>query len=275
MFKATNFAALALLAGIATSTVFAADKVAEQDKSAAAVVNGVAIPQARMALLIKIASQPGQQGQPGQTDGPELRKAIKDNLINLEVLSQAAVKNGIDQQAETMQQIELERQKLLANSFILDYAKNHPIGEDVLKQEYETLKNRLGGKEFKVAHILLATEDEAKKVEALLKKKGSSFEKIAKEKSNDPGSKEQGGDLGWAVPSNFVAPFAEAIGKLAKGQISEPVQTQFGWHVIKLDDTRDLKVPSFEEVKPNIQNRLQQQAIQKLIADLRANAKIE
>lgn len=268
MFKYSEYIALALLAGIATSTVYAADKVADQSKIAVT-VNGIAVPQDRVALRVKAAAQQGQQ------DSPELRKAIKDDLINLEVLSQEAAKKGLDKQTDLAQQLELARQSVLAGAFVQDYAKSHPVSEEAMKQEYETLKNRLGGKEYKVAHILLATEDEAKAVSAALKKKGAKFDKIAKEKSNDPGSKQQGGDLGWSVPGNFVPQFAEAITKLGKGQISEPVQTQFGWHIVKLDDIRDLKIPSFEEVRPNIQNRLQQQAIQKLITDLRANAKIE
>jgi peptidyl-prolyl cis-trans isomerase C len=143
-----------------------------------------------------------------------------------------------------------------------------------MKQEYETMKARVGNKEYKLSHILVESEDEAKKVAAELKK-GGKFGKIAKSKSKDPGSKDNGGELGWAVPSNFVQPFAEAVTKLNKGQVSAPVQTQFGWHIIKLDDTRELKVPTFEEMKPNLEKRMQQQAIQKLIEDLRGKAKIE
>lgn len=269
MLKPANIAALALLAAIAANTVNAADKVADQDKSAVVTVNGVAIPQARVDMRLKAAAQQGQQ------DSPELRKAIKDDLINLEVLAQEAVKNGLDKQDDVAQQLALARASVLAGAFVQSFAKSHPVAEELLKKEYDGLKQRVGNKEYKVAHILVATESEAKAVSAELKKKGSKFDKIAKEKSKDPGSKENGGELGWAVPTNFVQPFAEAITKLAKGQISEPVQTQFGWHIIKLDDTRDLKVPAYEEVKGNIEKRLQQQAIQEEIKSLRGNAKIE
>lgn len=212
-----------------------------------------------------------QQGQP---DSPDMRKAIRDDLINLEVISQAAVKNGLDKQPEISQQLELARQSVLAGAYVQDFAKSHPIGEDVLKQEYEALKKRVGNKEYKLSHILVDSEDEAKKVAAELKK-GGKFAKIAKAQSKDPGSKDKAGDLGWAVPSNFVQPFGEAVLKLNKGQVSEPVQTQYGWHIIKLEDTRELKVPAFEEVKPNIEKRMQQQAIQKAIEELRSKAKIE
>lgn len=268
MLKPSNIAALALLAAIAANTVNAADKVAEQDKNTAATVNGVAIPQARVDLRLKAATQQGQ------ADSPEMRKAIKDDLINLEVLSQEAAKKGLDKQDEIAQQLALARQSVLAGAFVQNYAKSHPIAEELLKQDYENLKKRVGNTEYKVAHILVESEKDAKAILADLKKKGK-FDKIAKEKSKDPGSKEHGGELGWTVPSNFVPQFAEAITKLSKGQISEPVQTQFGWHIIKLDDTRDLKVPSFDEVKPNIEKRLQQQAIQEAIKGLRANAEIK
>jgi len=264
MLKPTNIAALALLAAIAANTVNAADKVAEQG---AATVNGVSIPQSRIDMRVKAAAQ---QGQP---DSAELRKAIKDDLINLEVISQEAVKKGLDKQSEIAQQIELSKQSTLVGAFVQDYAKTHPIAEETMRKEYDNLKMRVGNKEFKAAHILVETEDEAKKVAALVKK--SKFAKVAKDKSKDPGSKDNGGDLGWTVPSNFVQPFGEALMKLTKGQISEPVQTQFGWHVIKLDDVRELKVPSYEEVKPNIEKRLQQQSIQDAIKSLRANAKID
>ncbi len=262
MLKFSRFALLSALLAIAASAQAADDKTA-------ALVNGVAIPQARLDFRVKAVTQ---QGQP---DSPELRKALREDLINLEVISQTATKNGLDKQPDVAQQLELARQSVLAGAFVQDYAKNHPISDDALKQEYENLKKRVGNKEYHLSHILVATEDEAKKIEAELKKKGANFAKIAKAKSKDPGSADKGGDLGWAVPSNFVQPFGEAVVKLNKGQISDPVQTQFGWHIIKLEDTRELKVPTFEEMKPKLENRLQQQSIQKAIEDLRGKAKIE
>jgi peptidyl-prolyl cis-trans isomerase C len=211
-----------------------------------------------------------QQGQP---DSPELRKAVRDDLINLEVIAQEAVKKGLDKQTEVAQQIEIGRQSALAGAFVQDYAKNHPVSDAALMQEYENLKKRVGNKEYKVSHILVDSEETAKKVAAEVKK--GKFDKVAKANSKDPGSKDKGGDLGWTVPTNFVQPFGEAILKMSKGQISAPVQTQFGWHIIKLEDTRELKVPAFEEVRPNLEKRLQQQAIQDTIKSLRANAKID
>ncbi len=262
MLKVAKFAALALLGVVAASPALA------DSSKAAAVVNGVAIPQERLDMRVKVAAN---QGQP---DTPELRKALKDDLINLELLSQEAVKKGLDKQPETVQQLELVRESTLAGVYVQDYTKNHPISEDALKQEYDSLKEKLGKKEYKAAHILVGTEDEAKAVAAQLKK-GTKFEKLAKEKSKDPGSAPNGGDLGWNVPSNFVPQFSDTMVSLKKGQVSAPVQSQFGWHIIKLEDVRDLAVPPFEQVKPNLMQRLQGQSVQKAIADLRANAKIE
>jgi peptidyl-prolyl cis-trans isomerase C len=261
MLKLSKLVALVTLVGL-TAAAYAEDK-------SAALVNGSAIPQSRVDLRVKAATTQGQQ------DTPELRKSIRDDLINLEIISQEAVKKGLDKDADTAQQLVIARQSVLAGAFVQDYAKAHPISDDDLKKEYEALKLRVGNKELKLSHILVPTEDEAKAVAAQLKKKGAKFSKIAKEKSKDPGSADKGGELGWAVPSNFVQPFAEAALKLTKGQTSDPVQTQFGWHIIKLDDTRDLKVPVFDEIKPSIQNRLQQQAIQKTISDMRSGAKVE
>jgi peptidyl-prolyl cis-trans isomerase C len=260
MLKFSKFALLSALLLIAAGAQAADDK-------AAALVNGESIPQARVDLRVKIAAQ---QGQP---DTPELRKAIRDDLINLEVISQAAHKAGIDKQPETIQQLELARESVLASAYVQDYAKNHPVSESVLKQEYEALKKRVGNKEYKLSHILVPTEEDAKKVEAELKK--SKFSKVAKARSQDPGSKDNGGELGWAVPSNFVQPFGEAVLKLKKGQISPPVQTQYGWHVIKLEDTRALKVPAYEQMKSNLEKHQQQLAVQKEIEELRSKAKIE
>jgi peptidyl-prolyl cis-trans isomerase C len=262
MLKTGKFAALAILSALAFNPAFAEDK-------SAALVNGVSIPQARVDLRVKIAVTQGQ------ADSPELRKAIREDMISLEVLAQEAKKKGLDNDPEVIQQTELAKQSVLVSAFVQDYTKNHQISDDQLKQEYDKLKANLGKSEYNVSHILVETEDEAKAIIAQLGKKGK-FDKIAKAKSKDAGSAERGGSLGWAVPSNFVPPFANAMLSLKKGTYTkEPVKSQFGWHIIKLDDVRDLKVPSFEELKPQIQQRLQQQSIQEYIADLRSKAKIE
>jgi peptidyl-prolyl cis-trans isomerase C len=262
MLKTGKFITLAILGALAISPAFAEDK-------SAALVNGVSIPQARIDLRVKMASA---QGQP---DSPELRKAIRDDMISLEVLAQEAKKAGMDKDPDIVLQTELAGQSVLVGAFVQDYAKKHPVTEDQIKQEYDKLKVNLGKSEFSVRHILVDTEDEAKDIIKQLGKKGK-FDKIAQEKSKDVGSASQGGSLGWAVPSNFVPPFANALLNLKKGTYTkDPVKTQYGWHIIKLDDVRDLKIPSYDELKPQIQQRMQQQAIQEYIADLRSKAKIE
>ncbi len=232
-------------------------------------INGVAIPQARLDLVIKNAIA---QGQP---DTPELRNKIKDEMITREVLAQEAAKKGVDKNPDVATQIEIQRQGILINAFLQDYVKNHPVSDDAMKKEYEQVKAKAGSKEYKARHILVETEAEAKQIIAQIKK-GGNFEKIAAEKSKDSGSKAQGGNLDWSAPNRYVPPFAQALSKLKKGQLTDtPVQTQFGWHVIRLDDERVTKFPSFEEAKPAIQQQMQQQAANKLISDLRAKAKIE
>jgi peptidyl-prolyl cis-trans isomerase C len=234
----------------------------------AAKVNGVTIPQARIDMLAK--SQTAQ----GQPDTPELRTRIKDFLVTREIMAQEATKRGLDKTAEVHTQMELTRQEVLVNAYIADYLKRNPVSEDVLKKEYERVKGQVGDKEFKAHHILVKTEDEAKQIIAQIKK-GAAFEKVAAEKSEDS-SKAQGGDLGWSGPERYVQPFGDALKKLKKGQMTDtPVQSQFGWHVIRLDEERARKFPPYDEAKVQIQQQMQQQAVQKGIADLRAKAKVE
>lgn len=260
MLKFSKLAALALLGAIVASPAYA-------DKTVAT-VNGVAIPESRVDLRVDAAAHQGR------TDSPDLRKAIREDLINLEVISQVAAKKGLDKSADVIQELELARESVLVNAYFKDFIKNHPISDSDLKKEYDSLKARLGDKEYKVAHILVKTESEAKAIEKELKK-GVDFAKIAKEKSQDPGSAKNGGELGWNAPANFVPEFAGAVTSLHKGETSAPVQSKFGWHIIKLEDVRNLKVPPFEQLKPNLIRRMQQQAIQQEILDLRSKASIK
>ncbi len=262
MLKLAKLAAVAMAGALASAPVFSADK-------AAATVNGVAIPQARLDAVVKEVTSQGQQA-----DSPQLRQAVLDRLINFEVLSQEALKQNLDKEPDVIQQMELARQTALAGALVQRYTTNHPASEDALKAEYDKLKNDPNNTQYKVAHILLDSEADAKAVAAQLKKKGK-FEAIAKEKSKDPGSKDRGGELGWHAPSDFVPAFAEALAHLKKGEVSAPVQSENGWHIIKVEDVRTQNIPPFEQAKPFLMQRMQQQSIQKLIADLRKNAKIE
>lgn len=235
---------------------------------AIATVNGTPISQARFNFMLQQAQQ---QGQP---DSPELRKNLRDKLIIEEVVAQEALKKGIDKLADVNTQIDLARQTILIRAYLQDFVKNAPLGDDALKAEYDKMKSQAGDKEYHARHILVEDEAEANDIIAKLKK-GDKFEKLAK-KSKDSGSRDNGGDLEWAAPSSFVPEFSAAMTKLEKGQYTtEAVQSQFGWHIIKLEDTRAVQAPPFEEVKQNLHQRAQQQQIEKMVADLRAKAKIE
>jgi peptidyl-prolyl cis-trans isomerase C len=233
-----------------------------------ATVNGKAIPASRAESLLN------EQKAQGTPDNEDLRKAIREELVRREVMTQEAVKKGMDKKPEVISQIELARQALLIRAYIQDHMKQHPIGDAAVKAEYETISKAMGDKEYKTRHILVEKEDQAKGIVARLQK-GEKFEDLAKD-SKDPGSKDRGGDLGWAAPAGYVKPFADALVKLEKGKFSaEPVKTDFGYHVILLEDVRPMKNPPLDEVKPQMLQRLQQQAIEKHILELRAKAKVE
>ncbi len=274
MLKTSRLAALAILGVIAASPVYAEDKPA--DVQPAAKMASISIPQERIDLRVRMIT--AQQGQP---DSPELRKAIRDELVNIELMSQEALKKGLEKQPETVQLLELTRQQVLGNAFMQDYLKTHPVSDEAIAKEYDNLKITLGTKEYHVRHILVEKESEAKSIAAKLKKGGKEgdFEKLAKASSKDPGSQKNGGDLGWIpvgkISNSFVKPFGDALMTLTKGQVSEPVQSQFGWHIIKLEDVRDLKMPPLDEIKPQLTQRLQQQAVKQLVDDLRDKTKVE
>jgi len=262
MLKTGKLAALAFLCALSLNPAFAEDKPV-------AMVNDVAIPQSSIDWRVKAAVAQGQK------DTPELRGALRENFINIELMRQQAVKAGLDKKSDIKQQIDLAKQEILANAFVQNYEEKNPVTDAELKEEYNKLKVKLGDKEYEIRHILVATQEEANDVIAQLGKKAK-FEKLAKEKSMDSGSKDNGGSLGWNVPRTYVPPFADAVLELKKGEYTKkPVQTQFGWHIIKVDDIRDLKVPKLEEIKPQLTQRLQQQKIQQLLIKLRGEAKIE
>ena len=234
-----------------------------------ATVNGVAIPQARLDTILKMRAA-GKQ-----PDSPEIRTALRDTLINQEVVAQEAVKKGLQKTPEVAAQIDLQRQETLVNAFVQDYMKANPVSDDVVRKEYERIKPTIPAKEFHARHILVDKEDDAKDIIAQLKK-GGSFEKLAADKSKDTGSKTKGGDLDWAPAGRYVKPFGDALSKLKKGQLTDvPVQSEFGFHVIRLDDERAVKVPTLDEAKPQIQQMLQSQQVQKMLSELRAKAKVE
>ena len=270
--------ALALVAGsLAMGAAMAQDKAEKGSKKAAAsgssshiVVNGVTIPQARIDAMNK------ELDAAGQPTGPERQSAIKEELINREILAQAAKSRGIDKNPDVQQQMEMARQAVLIRALFEQESKAHPITDADLQKQYEQFKGSMGQNEYKVSHILVDNEADAKAIIEQLKKNPGDFAKIAKEKSKDPGSKDNGGDLDWGPAARYVKPFADAVQSQPKGQISQtPVKTDFGYHIIRVDDVRPLKVPEFKDLKEQFKQRAQQQQIQKLVADLRSKAKVE
>ena len=231
-------------------------------------VNGKPIPKSRVDY---IAKQRAAQGQP---DNDQARKLILDNLITQEVVAQEADRKGFSKSTDVRAQIDLMRQQVLVQALIQDYVKTHPVKDEDMLAEYNKLKAARGDKEYKARHILVDKDSEANDIIAQLKK-GAKFEDLAKQ-SKDPGSKDKGGDLDWNPPTTFVKPFADALTKLDKGKFTEtPVQTQFGWHVIQLDDVRTQPFPAYDTVKQQLQSRLQEQEVHKYVNDLRAKAKIK
>lgn len=257
--------ALMLSATLAATSLFANDKPV-------AVVNGVAIPHAKLEQIVKA------QAERGMPDSPELRTRIKDMLVTQEILVQEAMRQNLDKNPEVAAELDNAKRQIVTNFMLANYAKSVPVSEDQIKKEYETqvVAQTPKGKEFRARHILVKTDAEAKAVLAELKK-GKSFEDLAKAKSEDPGSKVNGGDLGWFQPQSMVKEFGDAVQKLAKGQITAaPVKTNFGFHVIKLEDLRDIKAPALnDEMRAQLTQFIQRGSVEKLISDLKAKAKIE
>lgn len=265
----TSVAVLAL--ALAGAPALAKDKKADAKPAAeksVAVVNGKAVPASRAEVL---ATAQLNQGQP---DSEDLRRAVREELVRREVLTQEAIKKGLDKKADVQAQVDLARQGVLIGAYLSDFVRSNPISDETVRKEYDTIRTALGDKEYRARHILVDKEEDAKAIIEKLKK-GEKFEDLAKQ-SKDPGSKERGGDLGWANPASYVKPFADALTKLEKGKLTEaPVKSDFGWHVIQLDDTRELKAPEFDAVKPQITQRMQQQMIEQHMLELRAKAKVE
>ncbi len=205
----------------------------------------------------------------GQPDTPELRNAVRDELNTRELLVREAKKKNLDKNPELRQQMELASQTILVRAYVNDWVKANPVPEADIRKEYDAIKGQIGDKEYKVAHVLVEKEDDAKQVVSDLQK-GQKFDEIAKQRSKDPGSKDRGGDLDWNAPANFVKPFGDAMVRTEKGKFTpQPVQTQFGWHVIRVDDVRDAKVPPYEEVKPQLTQRMQAAWLERYLRDLR------
>jgi len=233
-----------------------------------AVVNGKPVPVARVDALIKTATH-------GQEAPPELKAQARDQVVMREIFAQEAEKQGIPNTADYKTQLELVRQTVLINTLFQNFIKTHPVSDAEAQAEYNKIKAEQSGQEYDARHILVDNEDEAKKLIAQIKA-GAKFEDIAKKSSKDTGSAENGGDLGWAKPQSYVPEFATALQGLKKGEMTEtPVKTQFGYHIIRLDDTRAATFPSFDEVKDKVKQQMEQVKLQEYQEKLRKAAKTD
>ena len=256
---------LTAVAAAALVTAFALPAAAQN----LAIVNGKPVPKARADAL---AQQIAKSGRPMT---PEMQGQLKDEVIAREIFMQEAQKRGLDATEDYKNQMDLARQTLLIRELFADFQKKDPVTDADIKAEYDKFVAANGGKEYRARHILVEKEDEAKAIIASLKK-GGKFDEIAKKQSKDPGSGANGGDLDWANAASYVPEFSGAMIKLNKGQTTDvPVKSQFGFHVIRLDDVREAQLPKLEEVKPQIAQQLQQQKLAKFQEDLRAKAKVE
>ena len=265
--------ALAILAALAVAGVAQAQPAAPKAAAPAAPAAAPAAsasagktlyPQSQFDFMLK------ERTAQGAPDTPELRNAIREELNTRELLAREAKKANMDKNPEIKQQMDLAGQTVLVRAYVTDWLQKNPVPDAELRKEYDQIKSQIGDKEYKVRHILVEKEDEAKDVIAELQK-GAKFDELAKARSKDPGSKDRGGDLDWNAPSNFVKAFGDAMKSTPKGKFTaQPVQTQFGWHVILVDDVRDAKVPTFEEVKQQLTQRMQAQWLDKYFRELRA-----
>jgi peptidyl-prolyl cis-trans isomerase C len=211
----------------------------------------------------------------GRPVDDQVRAQLKEEVILREIFMQEAQKRGIGASKDYQDQIELARQTIMIRALFTDFQKKNPVTDAEVKGEYDKFVAANSGKEYRARHILVEKEDEAKALIAELKK-GAKFEDLAKAKSKDPGSGANGGDLDWAAAASYVPEFSEAMVKLEKGQLTDaPVKSQFGWHVIRLDDVRQAELPKLEEVKSQIVQQLQGQKLNQFQQTLREKAKIQ
>lgn len=270
LIKAAHAAMLTLAGMLALSACKAQDGAAN-----IAVVNGVPIPQARLDYVVK------SQVQQGQKDDENMRKQIKEALITREILAQEAVKKGLDKDPHLQTQVEMAKQEFLIRAYFDDFVKTSGVTEDEIKAEYERVKTQQTGggerKEYRARHILIKNEKQARAALAQINQaKGKNFAQVAKTKSEDQGSKAEGGLLDWSDGSNFVKEFSEAMVKLDKGQYTKQlVKSQYGYHIIKLEDVREIQFPPLDQVKERIEQQLLAQKRDKAIEALRTAAKVE
>lgn len=234
-----------------------------------AIVNGKPVPKARLDALL------AQAERAGQPVPAEMQAQARDQVVLREIFVQEAERRGMATRPDFRTQMEFARQNILIRELFEDFRSKNPVTDAEAQVEYDRFKAQAAGQEYRARHILVEKEDEAKALIARIKA-GAKFEDLARQHSKDPGSAENGGDLDFAKPENYVAEFGSAMVKLAKGQMTEtPVQSQFGWHIIRLDDTREAPFPAFDAVKDQIKQRIEQVKLQQFQEELRSKARTD
>jgi len=262
---ALSAGALAQTAAPAAAAPAAAPKTAAAPAGNIAVVNGHPIKAADLELVIR---------QINQKDTPELRAALRDKLIEFEVLTQEAKKRKITDREDVKFNADNAARNVVIGTLLREELEKHKLTDDQIKAEYDRQKALAGEKEYKAHHILVDSEDQAKAIIAKLDK-GEKFEDLAKG-TKDAGSAANGGELDWAPAGAYVKEFSDAMIKLDKGKYTAtPVKSQFGYHVIRLDDVRAMQPPPFEQVKQRIADSLQQQQVKEFVEQLKKNATIK
>jgi peptidyl-prolyl cis-trans isomerase C len=237
---------------------------------AVAIVNGTPISRTEFDVYVKSLLQ----GKPQTTLTPEQQNQVLDEMITMELVSAQGVKDGVEKEPDVAARLAILRMRVLADAESQKYLKGKEPTDAELHAEYDSAIAAMDKTEYHARHILV---DSKEKGEAIIKKLkgGAKFEELAKTESSD-GSKNNGGDLGWFTLARMVKPFGDAVKGLKKGEITpEPVQTQFGWHVIQLEDTREVTPPPFEQVKAQVSNGVIQKKLQAYVEELKKNAKIE
>lgn len=238
-----------------------------------AIVNGKPVPKARADALIKQVQL--QAAAQNQQLPPDIEQRVRDKVVMDEIFTQEAEKRGLMASAEYKIQMEQARQGVLAKLLTQDFVKKNAVTDADVQGDYDKFKAQSAGTEYRARHILVEKEEEAKALIAQIKG-GASFEELAKKNSKDPGSGANGGDLDFAAPGSYVPEFSQAMVKLKKGEMTqEPVKSQFGYHIIRLDDTREAQFPPFDDVKGQLKQRMEQQKLGAFVEEVRNKAKTD
>jgi peptidyl-prolyl cis-trans isomerase C len=233
------------------------------------IVNGKPVPKARVDALLQ------QAERAGQAVTPELQTQARDQVVLREIFVQEAERRGLAQRPAYRDQMELARQGILIRELFEDHRAKNPVTDERARAEYDKFKAAASGLEYRARHILVDSEDQARQLITRIKA-GASFEDMAREHSKDPGSGANGGDLDFAQADAYVPEFGNAMKALAKGQMTDaPVKSDFGWHIIRLEETREAPFPAFDDVKDQLKQRLEQQAMQEFQEELRSKARTD